>query len=152
MKKEFSTAWKASKQPRKQRKYRANAPLHLKKKFVSVNLSKTLRTKHGKRNIPVKKGDTVKIMRGKFKGKSGKVNEIKLKLSKVLIEGINIKKRDGSSVNVKLQPSNLQITELNLDDKKRTQKLGVEKTTTKPVENAKLKDSGAESKPEEKKK
>ena len=119
MKKKFSKSWKASKQPRKQRKYLANAPLHIRKKFVSVNLSKELRKSHGRRNIPVKKGDTVKIMRGKFKSKQGKVTEVKLKLSKVSVEGIQVKKQDNSKVNVRLQPSNLQIIELNLEDKKR---------------------------------
>ena len=139
MKKQFSTAWKASSQPRKQRKYIANAPLHLRNKLVSVNLSKTLRTKYKKRNLPVKKGDIIRIVRGKFKGKSGKVIEVRLKLSKVIVEGIQVKKQDGSKVNFKLQPSNLQITELNLEDKKRIKKLGTgvkEKieSTSKPSE------------------
>ena len=115
MKKEFSTSWKGSKQPRKQRKYRAKAPLHLRHKFVSVNLSKPLREKHGKSNIPVKKGDNVKIMKGKYKGKKGKITQVFLKDSRVTVEGIQVKKQDGSKVNVKLQPSNLQITSLNLD-------------------------------------
>lgn len=112
MKKEFSTKWKASKQPRKQRKYRANAPLHLRKKFVNANLSKELRKNQGKRSIQLKKGDVVKIMRGKFKGKTGKVLEVKLRDSRIFIEGIQAKKQDGSKVNIRLQPSNLQIIEL----------------------------------------
>ena len=123
MKKKFSKFWKSSKQPRKQRKYLANAPLHIRKKFVSVNLSKDLRKKYGKRNVQIKKGDIVKIMNGKFKGKQGKIIGVKLKISKVIMEGIQVKKQDGSKVNVKLQPSNLQIIELNLEDKKRTNKL-----------------------------
>jgi large subunit ribosomal protein L24 len=129
MKKEFSKKWKSSKQPRKQRKYLANAPLNLRKKMVSANLSKELRKKHEKRNIPLKKGDIVKIMRGKFKKQRGKILKIDLKLSKVIVEGIQAKKQDGSKVNIKLQPSNLQIVELNLDDKKRSAKLGVKKET-----------------------
>lgn len=112
MKKKFSKKWKASSQPRKQRKYRANAPMHLKRKFVSVNLSKELRKKEGKRNIPIRKNDKVKICRGKFKGKEGKILEVNLKKSKVIIEGIQVKKMDGSKANVKMQPSNLQIIEL----------------------------------------
>lgn len=119
MKKEFSKHWKTSRQPRKQRKYLANAPLHIRKKFVGVNLSKDLRKKYGKRNIPVRKGDGIKIMRGKFKGKRGKITDVKLKISKVTVEGIQVKKQDGSKVDVKLQPSNLQIIELNLEDRKR---------------------------------
>jgi len=119
MKKEFSKHWSGSKQPRKQRKYSANLPLHLKRKLVSVNLSKELRKKYGKRNLPARKGDTVKVMRGKFKKKTGKIMEVKLKISKIIIEGIQIKKQDGSKVNVRLRPSNLQITELIMEDKKR---------------------------------
>ncbi len=119
MKKKFSTTWKASKQPRKQRKYRANAPLSIKKKFVSCNLSKELRKKFGKRNIPVRKDDVVKIMCGKFKGKKGKITKVMMDISKVTVEGIQVKKQDGSKADVKLQPSNLQIIELNLNDRKR---------------------------------
>ena len=119
MKQKFNTSWKASKQPRKQRKYLANAPLHLKRKILGVNLSKELRQKYGKRTIVVRKGDTVKIMKGKFKGKKGKINSVSLKFSKVTIDGILVKKQDGSKVNVKMQPSNLQIIELYLEDKKR---------------------------------
>jgi len=134
MKKKFSTKWKASKQPRKQRKYAANAPLHIKRKFVSINLSKELRKKHGKRNIPVRKGDVVKIKRGKFRKKQGKILEVKSKISKITVEGIQVKKLDGSKVNVKLQPSNLQIIELNLEDKKRLKSISKEKKV-KPEEN-----------------
>lgn len=123
MKKKFSTAWKASKQPRKQRKYLANAPLHVKRKMLGANLSKELRKKYSRRSISVRKGDTVKVMRGKFKGKKGNIVEIKAKYSKIMIEGIQRKKQDGSKVNVPLRASNLQITELNLDDKKRLKKL-----------------------------
>ena len=139
MKKEFSTKWISSKQPRKQRKYRAKAGLHIKKKFVGVNLSKELRKKHEKRNIAVRKGDVVKVMRGKFKGKQGKITGVKLKISKVVIEGIQVKKMDGSKVNVRLQPSNLQIIELNLEDKKRIKKLKVTKKEEKiKVEDKKI--------------
>ncbi len=62
MKRKFSKSWKSSKQPRKQRKYAANAPLHLKRKLLSVNLSKDLRKKYGKRNMMIRKEDVVKIM------------------------------------------------------------------------------------------
>lgn len=122
MKTKFSTKWISSKQPRKQRKYLANAPLHLKRKLLAVNLSKALRIKHEIRNIEIRKGDVVKIMRGKFKGKSGKVTEIKTKMLKIYIEGIQIKKKDGSNVNIPMRPSNLQITELDTSDKKRFRK------------------------------
>ena len=46
--------WKSSKQPRKQRKYIANAPLHIKIKLTGVNLAKELRKKYQKRSIPLR--------------------------------------------------------------------------------------------------
>lgn len=112
MKRKFSTSWKASKQPRKQRKYSANAPLHLKKKMVSINLSKELRKKVGKRNLPAKKGDKVKVFKGKFKGKTGKILIVNLKTSRIVVEELQVKKMDGSKASVKMRPSNLQIIEL----------------------------------------
>jgi len=143
MKQKFSTKWKASKQPRKQRKFLANAPLHIKRKFLSVNLSKDLRQKHGQRNVVVRKDDVVKVMRGKYKKKQGKVIEIKTKLQKIYIEGIQVKKTDGSKVNVMFRPSNLQIVELNVDDKKRKLKNKIE---TKKVEKEKDKKNEEEKK------
>lgn len=137
MNKEFSTHWIGSKRPGKQRKYRAEAPLHLRKKFMSITLSKELRKKVGKRNIVVKKDDKVKILRGKHKGKTGKILEVLLKKSKVIVEGIQVTKRDGSKANIKMEPSNLQIIEM-IERKKKPEKKEVVKekpkteTTKKP--------------------
>jgi len=127
MKRKFSTKWKASKQPRKQRKYLANAPLHIKRKMLSVNLSKELRKKVGKRKIIVRKDDIVKVTRGKYKKKKGKVTQIKTKLTKIYIEGIQVKKTDGAKVNVSLRPSNLQIVEM--ADRRKKKKLNVKEAT-----------------------
>ncbi|MFH1889284.1 MAG: 50S ribosomal protein L24 [Nanoarchaeota archaeon] len=133
MKKKFSTSWVASKQPRKQRKYLVNAPLHLKKKMISANLSKALREKFGKRSAPLRKNDEVKIMRGKFKGKRGKVLRVMLKMQMIEVEGVQAKKLDGSKVNLKLNPSNVQLVEMNLEDKKRSKNMKKE-TENKPKE------------------
>jgi large subunit ribosomal protein L24 len=119
MKSIFSKSWIRSIQPRKQRKYRHNAPAHVKKKFVSVNLSKELRTQHSKRNISLVKGDKVKVMKGQFKGKVGEVERVDMKNIKIIIQGIENIKKDGTKVNYPVDPSNLMITELKLDDKKR---------------------------------
>lgn len=142
MKKKFSIKWKASKQPRKQRKYLANAPLHIKRKMLSVNLSKDLRKKHEKRNILLRKGDIVKIMRGKFKKKQGKVTEIKTKKGKIYIENMQVKKQDGSKANIPFRASNLQIIELNMEDKKRFKKINKEtpkKVKPQPEKQEKIK-------------
>lgn len=108
-----------SKQPRKQRKARFNAPLHIRHKFMSAPLSGELRDKYGRRSFPVRKGDTVKIMRGDDKGKEGKVRSINLKEEKITIEGIVIAKSDISEVPRPIRPSNVVITKLELKDKMR---------------------------------
>lgn len=117
--KEFSGTWKSSKKPRKQRKYRLNAPLHIKQKFASAHFSKDLKKKYGKRNVGLRKGDKVKVMRGQFRNKEGKIEKIDLKKTRIFVNGIEITKKDGTKKMIALHPSNLMITELNLDDKLR---------------------------------
>ena len=129
MTKKFTSTWKKSTQPRKQRKFRYNAPLHLKQKFMHTHLSSELKKKYLTRNIQLKTGDKVKILRGLSKKKEGKVEKINLKKERVFITGIEKIKKEGTKLLVPFHPSNLMITELNLDDKKRKQKL-----ETKPAE------------------
>lgn len=115
----FSSSWNKSKSQGKQRKYRYNAPLHVKQKLMRVHLSKDLRKKHGKRSLGLRKGDRVKVVVGQFKGKTAKVEKIDLRKNKVLLEGVEMSKKDGSKTKYPVHPSNLALTELNLDDKMR---------------------------------
>lgn len=108
-----------SKQPRKQRKFLHNAPLHVRHNLMSVTLSKELRDQYGKRSIPVKKGDTVQVMRGDFKDHEGKVEKVDIKNYKVLVEGASVQKPDGNMIYHSIHPSNLVIVELDLDDDER---------------------------------
>ncbi len=119
MKKDWSPKWIGSSQPRKQRKYRYNAPLHARRKFLSAHLSKELRERYGKRSIPLRKGDEVSVMKGGFKGFTGNVDRIDMSTSKVYIEGVKRKKVDGSETTVPIDPSNVMITKLTLEDKMR---------------------------------
>lgn len=110
-----------SKQPRKQRKFRFNAPLHVRHKLMSVNLSEELREKYGRRSIPVRSGDTVQVMRGDFKDHEGKVEKVDLKNYRLMIEGVSVQKPDGNQVYHPIHPSNLMIVEMDLDDEERNQ-------------------------------
>ncbi|MBS3167840.1 50S ribosomal protein L24 [Candidatus Woesearchaeota archaeon] len=115
----WSRKWVGSKNPRKQRKYRYNAPLHIIRKFMSVRLSKDLKQKYGKRNLPVRKGDLVKVIVGEFKGRVAKVTRVSLVNHSVYVEGVVNVKRDGTKLTRPIDPSNLLITELNMEDKYR---------------------------------
>ncbi len=136
MKNKFSISWISSKQVRKQRKYRANAPLHIKSKFLASTLDKELRKKHSIRNLEIKKGDEVKIMRGKFKKKQSKVEKVEINKTRVSLEGITRTKKDGTKIPVWFHPSKLKIITLNLEDKKRL-KSKTKQTQSKPEESNK---------------
>ncbi len=123
MKKIFSKKWNRSKQPRKQRKYRKNAPLNILGKFLGCHLSPELRKKYSKRSFRLRKGDTVKVLKGQFKGKSGKVENIDLIRSRAKIENINQIRKDGTKSSYPIKISNLMITVFDLSDKKRKIKL-----------------------------
>lgn len=131
MKKKFSTHWVASKQPRKQRKFLANAPLHIKHRLMASALSKTLRAEHKTRSLPIRKGDEVLIMRGSFKKKKAKVIIVEPKRTRVALEHIQRTKKDGTKISVFFHPSSLQIQSLNLEDNRRIKKAKPIKTVKK---------------------
>ena len=119
----FSTSWNRSIKPRKQRKFRYNAPLHVKQKLMHVHLSPELRKKYGKRCLELRSGDKIKVLRGQFKKKEGKVEKISLKRERVLVTGVEVIKKEGTKLLFPLRASNLMITDLDLNDKRRKQKL-----------------------------
>mgnify|MGYP003429644232 FL=1 len=106
-------------QPRKQRKALYTAPLHIRRKLMSANLSKDLRADIGKRSLPIRVGDKVQVVRGDFKGHEGKVESIDAKRYKVTVEGVTLSKPDGNAVLLPIHPSNLMIIEADLKDERR---------------------------------
>jgi len=108
-----------SKDPTKQRKKILTAPQHALKNLMSAHLSKELAEKYNRRSIPIRKGDTVRVLRGEFKGIQGKVINVDRKKMRVFIENVTRKKVDGSTVNVPVHVSKVMITQLNLEDEYR---------------------------------
>ncbi|QQG39872.1 MAG: 50S ribosomal protein L24 [Candidatus Aenigmatarchaeota archaeon] len=106
-------------QPRKQRAYVYNAPLHTRQKLVHAALDKKLRKEYGRRSLALRKGDKVEVMRGSFAGVRGEIKEVDLKDLRVTVDGVKRKKADGTEVQVRMHPSNLRIIEALVDDKKR---------------------------------
>lgn len=117
----WTTGLKRSKQPRKQRSYRIFAPLHAAGTLMSSHLSKDLREKMKTRSLRVRTGDTVKVLRGSNKGKTGKVEQVDTRNKKVYITGIERVKKDGSKSLVPISPHAIMITEIEGKDKRRTQ-------------------------------
>jgi large subunit ribosomal protein L24 len=125
-----------SSQPRKQRRFRFNAPLHVRQHFLHAHVDKTLRAKLNikKRSIQISKGDTVKVMAGGKKGTSGKVTRTDLRTGKIAIDSLVRKTARGKEFNIPISVSNVYITDLNLSDKYRAAKLKVARVVTKEIE------------------
>ena len=105
------------KNPRKQRKILHNAPAHLRHKLMAAPLSKELAASKGAKTLPVRKGDTIRIMRGDHVGFEGKVSRMDLKRYRIFVEGLTREKVDGTNIFVAVHPSKVMIKGLNLDDK-----------------------------------
>lgn len=101
-----------SRQPRKQRKAIYSSALHTMRKYLHAHLSKELRTAMGKRSVLAAKGDGVKVLKGKFKGVSGKINGVNLKTGFVTIEGMMVKRQNGKEIPATLRPNQFIITEI----------------------------------------
>ncbi|MFH1210921.1 MAG: 50S ribosomal protein L24 [archaeon] len=117
--KKWSNSWKGSTKRKKQIKYVKKAPLHKRKNFMTATLSKDLRKKYSRRTLTVRKGDKVKVMRGQFRKTTGKITEVDTQRQKVYIEGVELIKKDGSKAMYPVHPSNIMITEPNMEDRKR---------------------------------
>ena len=108
-----------TKQPRKQRRQLICGDLNRLKREMGAHLSKSLREKYKKRSITVRKGDDVKIMRGKFSSATGVIERVDTVKGRIYIEGIQVPKADGTKAKVGILPSNVMITKLDLNDKRR---------------------------------
>ncbi len=103
----------------KQRKRLYNASWSSAIKLMSVPLSKDLKARLKIKSIPVRANDTVKIVSGGFKGRSGKVARTDVKRRLVYVEGITGKAQKGKTKLVGIHVSNLLLTRLDLSDKYR---------------------------------
>jgi large subunit ribosomal protein L24 len=114
---------KRSSQPRKMRAALHSGAIRLRNKSMSSTLSKDLKEKHSHDHVHLRKGDTVKIMRGDFKGIEGKVSRTFSKRGQITVEGVTREKLKGGTVPVKVNASKVMVTSLNLDDKLRRKAL-----------------------------
>ena len=108
------------------------ATFHTRSKQLGSQLSKDLRKKYGKKSVRVIEGDSIKIVRGEFKGVDGKISKVSTKKSSVAVEGVKKEKTKGDKFDVYIHTSNLLVTGLNTEDKWRIAKLEGKKPSEKP--------------------
>jgi large subunit ribosomal protein L24 len=91
---------------------------------ICSNLSSNLKKEYNRKSLRIVKGDSVKIMRGEYKGVEGKVEKLNTVKGRLSIEGVQREKIKGGQVKVQIHASNVRIMSLQLDDKYRKNKLG----------------------------
>jgi len=101
------------------RKQQKNAPIHIRRRYVSAPLSPSLKTQYGARTMTVVENDTVTITKGDRKLAEGKVLRVNTRDCRVYIEGVTRTRLDGSNVQIPVRAENVMITKLNLDDNRR---------------------------------
>jgi large subunit ribosomal protein L24 len=123
-----------SARPGKQRKKRYFAHNQKKHKLLAAPLSSELRITYGRRSVPVRTGDTVRIVRGDFSGVEGKISDIDTARQRLFVEGVTREKVAGTSEKVSVHCTKVMITRLNLDDKWRADSLKEPKTIPEKTE------------------
>ena len=104
---------------RAQRKLQLGAPSSVKRKLMSSHLNKSLREQYKIRSLPIKRGDEVKILKGKAKGKTGKVVQVYRKRNVIYVDKVQRDKQNGQTVFLPTKPSYCLIEKL-LINKDRT--------------------------------
>ena len=74
------------------------------------------------RSASVRKGDTVKVVRGSLAGHVGKVEAVDTSSMRITVDGATVSKADGTQIAAKIHPSNVVIEKLDLSDTIRKKK------------------------------
>ncbi len=104
-----------SSQRRKNRKAHFASPSHIRRKLMSVNLSRDLKVTHGIKSLPIRKDDEVKIVRGGFKGQSGKVQSVYRKKMCLYVEKVTKQRVNGAPQKIPVQPSNCVLVKIKMN-------------------------------------
>ena len=91
--------------------------MQLLNKQICAPISKDLRKKYSRRSVRIMIDDTVKVIRGEYKGITGKVSKISTENNSIAIEGNKKEKLKGDKIDIYIHTTNVIITALNTDDK-----------------------------------
>src|SRR5580692_5752534 len=103
-------------QPRRQRKALYDAHSAERRRRMSVALSRELRQRYGRRQVPVRKGDTVRILSGSFRGREERVAKVVRRDYTVTLDNVTGKTGDQKLKPLPIRLAHLLLVRLNLSD------------------------------------
>jgi large subunit ribosomal protein L24 len=120
--------------PRRQRKLRYSADSFERRRRMNVLLSRELRGRFHRRSVPVRKGDTVRVLAGSFVGREERVARVDRRGYSVTLDNVTLKTADEKLKPLQLRTAHLVITRLNLSDPWRRRSLRVREEEVTPEE------------------
>ena len=124
----------SSSSPRRQRKALYTADSFERRVRMGVPLSRELRTRFHTRTVPIRKGDTVRVLSGSFAGREERVAKVHRRDYRVTLDNVTLKTAEEKLKPLTLGVGNLVITRLNLSDPWRRRSLRVRDEEVTPEE------------------
>jgi large subunit ribosomal protein L24 len=124
----------SSKSPRRQRKALYTADTFERRRRMTVPLSRELRSRFHRRAVPIRKGDTVRVLAGSFVGREERVARVNRRDYAVTLDNVTLKMADEKLKPLEIRPGHLVITRLNLSDPWRRRSLKVSEEEVTPEE------------------
>lgn len=120
--------------PRRQRRALYTADTFERRRRMSVPLSRELRARFHRRAVPVRKGDTVRVLSGSFVGREERVARVDRRVYALTLDNVTLKTADEKMKPLPIRTAHLVITRLNLSDPWRRRSLKVRDEDVTPEE------------------
>jgi len=120
--------------PRRQRKALYTASTTERRTRMTVPLSRELRSRFHRRSLPVRKGDTVRVLGGSFAGREERVAKVNRRSYTVTLDNVTLKTADEKMKPLSLGVGHLVLTRLNLSDPWRRRSMRVRDEDVTPEE------------------
>jgi ribosomal protein uL24 len=129
--------------PRRQRKALYEASPMSRRLRMSAPLSRELRARFHTRSLPVRKGDTVRVLAGSFVGQEERVARVDRRSYSVTLENVTVKTGEEKMTALPIRPNRLLLIRLNLADPWRRRILQVSEDELTPEERGESPSEGA---------
>jgi ribosomal protein uL24 len=135
--------------PRRQRKALYTADSFERRRRMTVPLSRDLRGRFRARSLPVRKGDTVRVLSGSFVGREERVASVQRRTYSVILDNVTLKTGEDKLKPLPIRTSHLVITRLNLSDpwRRRTLRVSDEDVTPEEKGEASAEEESSEAEP-----
>jgi ribosomal protein uL24 len=120
--------------PRRQRRAVFNATSSERRRRMTVPLSRELRSRFHRRSVPIRKGDTVRVMKGSYVGREERVARVSRRDYTVTLDNVTLKSGEEKLKPLPIRTNHLLLVRLNLADEWRRETLKVRAEELTPEE------------------